>query len=221
MREDKMAKILIVEDEEAINKLVKNNLCLIGHTCEQAYDGKEALEKVQTDEYDLILLDIMLPYKSGFEIIKEIKDTPVIFLTAKDRLEDKIEGLTSGAEDYIVKPFEILELIARINIVLRRTKKETKAIQIGQVQVNMESQIVKLMGQIVELKPQEYALLEVLIHNRNLALTREKLLELAWGFEYEGDTRTVDVHIQQLRKKLNLEDYIKTVYKVGYRLEIN
>ena len=221
MREDKMAKILIVEDEEAINKLVKNNLCLIGHTCEQAYDGKEALEKVQTDEYDLILLDIMLPYKSGFEIIKEIKDTPVIFLTAKDRLEDKIEGLTSGAEDYIVKPFEILELIARINIVLRRTKKETKAIQIGQVQVNMESQIVKLMGQIVELKPQEYALLEVLIHNRNLALTREKLLELAWGFEYEGDTRTVDVHIQQLRKKLNLEDYIKTVYKVGYRMEIN
>ena len=216
-----MAKILIVEDEEAINKLVKNNLCLIGHTCEQAYDGKEALEKVQTDEYDLILLDIMLPYKSGFEIIKEIKDTPVIFLTAKDRLEDKIEGLTSGAEDYIVKPFEILELIARINIVLRRTKKETKAIQIGQVQVNMESQIVKLMGQIVELKPQEYALLEVLIHNRNLALTREKLLELAWGFEYEGDTRTVDVHIQQLRKKLNLEDYIKTVYKVGYRMEIN
>jgi len=215
-----MAKILIVDDEEAINKLVKNNLCLIGHQCEQAYDGKEALEKIQTNEYDLILLDVMLPYKSGFEIIQEIKDTPVIFLTAKDRLEDKIEGLTSGAEDYIVKPFEILELIARINIVLRRTKKEAKEIEIGQVQINMESQIVKCMGQMIELKPQEYALLEVLIQNRNLALSREKLLELAWGFEYEGDTRTVDVHIQQLRKKLKLEDYIKTVYKVGYRLEI-
>ncbi|MBE6024972.1 MAG: response regulator transcription factor [Cellulosilyticum sp.] len=215
-----MAKILIVDDEEAINKLVKNNLCLIGHQCEQAYDGKEALEKIQTNEYDLILLDVMLPYKSGFEIIQEIKDTPVIFLTAKDRLEDKIEGLTSGAEDYIVKPFEILELIARINIVLRRTKKEAKEVEIGQVQINMESQIVKCMGQMIELKPQEYALLEVLIQNRNLALSREKLLELAWGFEYEGDTRTVDVHIQQLRKKLKLEDYIKTVYKVGYRLEI-
>ncbi|MBP3886043.1 MAG: response regulator transcription factor [Cellulosilyticum sp.] len=215
-----MARILIVDDEEAINKLVKNNLALTGHQCDQAYDGKEAMEKIRDNTYDLILLDVMLPYKSGFELIGEIQDTPVIFLTAKDRLEDKIEGLTSGAEDYIVKPFEILELIARINIVLRRTKKETKEIQIGDVQINMESQIAKLKGQIVDLKPQEYTLLEVLINNRNLALSREKLLELAWGFEYEGDTRTVDVHIQQLRKKLGLEACIKTVYKVGYRLEI-
>lgn len=215
-----MANILIVDDEEAINKLVKNNLSLTGHQCDQAYDGKEALEKIKACHYDLILLDVMLPYKSGFELMGEIKETPVIFLTAKNRLEDKIEGLTSGAEDYIVKPFEILELIARVNIVLRRTQKQEKEIQINDAQINLESQVVKLKGELVELKPQEYTLLEVLIHNRNLALSREKLLELAWGFEYEGDTRTVDVHIQQLRKKLGLENYIRTVYKVGYRLEL-
>ena len=215
-----MAEILIVDDEEAINKLIRNNLCLIGHQCTQVYDGKEALEQIRTYHYDLIILDVMLPYKSGFELIEDIKGTPVIFLTAKDRLEDKIEGLTLGAEDYIVKPFEILELIARVNVVLRRAKKEEKTLQINGVHIDLDSQIVKLNGESVELKPQEYTLLEVLIHNRNLALSREKLLELAWGYAYEGDTRTVDVHIQQLRKKLGLDEVIKTVYKVGYRLEI-
>lgn len=214
-----MAEILVVDDEEAINKLIKSNLTLIGHHCTQAYDGREALEKLRGQTYDLVILDVMLPYQSGFEVMRQIKDTPVIFLTAKDRLEDKLEGLTSGAEDYIVKPFEILELIARVNVVLRRTQKSSKIYQIGETEVNIESQVVKYGGQIVDLKPQEYALLEVLLNNRNLALSREKLLELAWGYEYEGDTRTVDVHIQQLRKKLGLEQVIKTVYKVGYRLE--
>lgn len=171
------------------------------------------------NSYDLIILDVMLPYKSGFEIIKEIEGTPVIFLTAKDRLEDKIEGLTSGAEDYMVKPFEILELIARVNIVLRRTEKQTSEIVIGDATIYLESQVATYKGKNVVLKPQEYSLLEVLIENRNLALSREKLLDLAWGYEYGGDSRTVDVHIQQLRKKLGLEDYIKTIYKVGYRLE--
>ena len=214
-----MAEILVVDDEEAINKLIKSNLTLIGHHCTQAYDGREALEKLRGQTYDLVILDVMLPYQSGFEVMRQIKDTPVIFLTAKDRLEDKLEGLTSGAEDYMVKPFEILELIARVNVVLRRTQKSSKIYQIGETEVNIESQVVKYGGQIVDLKPQEYALLEVLLNNRNLALSREKLLELAWGYEYEGDTRTVDVHIQQLRKKLGLEQVIKTVYKVGYRLE--
>ncbi len=215
-----MAHILVVDDEEPINKLIKANLCLVGHQCDQAFDGKEALEKIQKGNYDLIILDVMLPYKSGFELIKEIKGIPVIFLTAKDKLEDKIEGLTSGAEDYIVKPFEILELIARVNIVLRRNTKQASEVIIGDTTIELDSQIVKYKGEIVDLKPQEYTLLEVLVYNRNLALSREKLLNLAWGYEYEGDTRTVDVHIQQIRKKLGLEDYIKTVYKVGYRLEI-
>lgn len=220
MGRDTMASILVVDDEEPINKLIKANLCLVGHQCDQAFDGKEALEKIQKGSYDLIILDVMLPYKSGFELIKEIKGAPVIFLTAKDKLEDKIEGLTSGAEDYIVKPFEILELIARVNIVLRRNTKQASEVIIGDTTIELDSQIVKYKGEIVDLKPQEYALLEVLVYNRNLALSREKLLNLAWGYEYEGDTRTVDVHIQQIRKKLGLEDYIKTIYKVGYRLEI-
>ena len=215
-----MAHILVVDDEEPINKLIKANLCLVGHQCDQAFDGKEALEKIKKENYDLIILDVMLPYKSGFELIKEIKGVPVIFLTAKDKLQDKIEGLTSGAEDYIVKPFEILELIARLNIVLRRNTKQASEVVIGDTTVQLDSKIVTYKGEIVDLKPQEYALLEVLVYNRNLALSREKLLNLAWGYEYEGDTRTVDVHIQQIRKKLGLEDYIKTIYKVGYRLEI-
>ena len=220
MGEYSMAEILIVDDEEAINELLKRHLKLIGHTCEQAFDGMEALEKIEKKHFDLILLDVMLPYVSGFELIKKIKDTPVIFLTAKDRIEDKLEGLTSGAEDYVVKPFDIMELIARINIVLRRVQKDSDEIKIGELIVDLGGKRVTYQEKEVELKPQEFALLEALITNRNLALSREKLLEIAWGFDYEGDTRTVDVHIQRLRKKLGLEDYLKTIYKVGYRLEI-
>lgn len=214
-----MANILIVDDEEAINELVKLNLKLVGHNCEQAFDGQEALNMIKQKQYDLILLDVMLPQISGFDLMKYIKGTPVIFMTAKDRIEDKIQGLTSGAEDYIVKPFEILELIARINIILRRNKAENTVVQIDDMRINRESKIVTYKDQMVELTPQEYNLLEVFIVNQNLALSREKLLELAWGYEYEGDTRTVDVHVQKLRKKLGLEERIKTVYKVGYRLE--
>ncbi|WP_310604697.1 response regulator transcription factor [Anaerosporobacter sp.] len=215
-----MANILIVDDEEAINELVKLNLKLVGHSSDQAYDGREALDMLMRNQYDLILLDVMLPYVSGFELMKKIKDTPVIFMTAKDRIEDKIQGLTSGAEDYIVKPFEILELIARINIVLRRTKVEDTVFRIDDVEMDREAKIVRYQSEIVDLTPQEYNLMEVLVMNQNLALSREKLLELAWGYEYEGDTRTVDVHVQKLRKKLGLEERIKTVYKVGYRLEV-
>lgn len=214
-----MAKLLIVDDEEAINDLLKMNLKLVGHSIDQAYNGSEALDMIEKNPYDLVLLDVMLPEISGFDLIKQIKDTPVIFITAKERLEDKLQGLTSGAEDYIVKPFDILELIARINIVLRRCQKKNNVFQIDDVTINFESKQVTYQSQSVELTPQEFSLLEILVMNRNLALSREKLLELAWGFEYEGDTRTVDVHIQKLRKKLNLEERIKTVYKLGYRLE--
>lgn len=215
-----MAHILIVEDEEAISYLIKKNLELVGYYCSQAYDGKTALERLKVEKFDLILLDVMLPYLSGFELMKHIKDTPVIFITAKGNLEDRILGLTSGAEDYIVKPFEILELIARINIVLRRRTTNYEMITINHVQVDLNSKVVKYKGEVQELTPQEFTLLEVLIINRNLAMSREKLLELAWGFDYEGDTRTVDVHIQKLRKKLGLEEQIKTIYKLGYRLEM-
>lgn len=215
-----MANILIVDDEESINELVKLNLKLVGHTCDQAYDGREALDMVTKGPYDLILLDVMLPFTSGFDLMKKIKETPVIFMTAKDRIEDKIQGLTSGAEDYLVKPFEILELIARINIVLRRTKTENTVFKLVDMEMDREGKVVRYRNKEIDLTPQEYCLLEVFVINQNLALSREKLLELAWGYEYEGDTRTVDVHVQKLRKKLGLEERIKTVYKVGYRLEV-
>ena len=215
-----MAKILIVDDEEMINDMIRRNLTMVGFSCDQAYDGKEALEKVSQQNYDLILLDVMLPYLSGFELIQKIEDIPIIFLTAKGNIEDKIQGLTSGAEDYIVKPFEMLELIARINIVLRRTKKKEDFVTIDNVKVHLESKVVEKDHQVVDLTPQEYNLLEVLVLNKNLALSREKLLEEAWGYDFMGDTKTVDVHIQKLRKKLGLENRIKTVYKLGYRLEV-
>ena len=214
-----MAHILVVEDEEAISFLIRKNLELVGYTCSQVYDGEKALQVLLEEKFDLVLLDVMLPNLSGFEVIKHIHNTPVIFITAKGNLEDKIFGLTSGAEDYIVKPFEIIELIARVHIVLRR-KSKNETVRINDAQIDLGSKIVKVRDEILDLTPQEYSLLEVLIINRNLAMTREKLLELAWGYDYEGDTRTVDVHIQKLRKKLGLEEQIKTVYKLGYRLEM-
>ncbi len=215
-----MADILIVDDEASINDVIKRNLKMVGHICDQAYDGREAVSKIESGHYDLILLDVMLPYLTGFEIIRKVKGTPVIFITAKDNLDDKLCGLTSGAEDYIVKPFDVLELIARINIVLRRTSESGNKVKMNDVVVDMSSKTVTYKQKEVELAPQEYQLLEVLIINRNLALSREKLLELAWGYDFEGDTRTVDVHIQRLRKKLGFEERIKTVYKMGYRLQL-
>ncbi len=216
-----MAHILIVEDEEAINRLIKQNLRLAGHDCTQVFDGLEAKKVLEEENtFDLIIMDVMLPYMDGFTLMQYVKEIPVIFLTAKSQLEDKITGLTSGAWDYLTKPFEMLELIARINLVLEKTQKDNKGIWINDVYVNLEARTVSRDGEEIELAKQEFDLLEILIRNRNIALSREKLLDLAWGYDYMGDTRTVDVHITKLRKKLNLEQYIKTVYKTGYRLEI-
>lgn len=216
-----MAHILIVEDEEAINRLIKQNLRLAGHDCTQVFDGLEAKKVLEEENtFDLIIMDVMLPYIDGFTLMQYVKEIPVIFLTAKSQLEDKITGLTSGAWDYLTKPFEMLELIARINLVLEKTQKDNRGIWINDVYVNLEARTVSREGEEIELAKQEFDLLEILIRNRNIALSREKLLDLAWGYDYMGDTRTVDVHITKLRKKLNLEQYIKTVYKTGYRLEI-
>ncbi len=216
-----MAHILIVEDEEAINRLIKQNLRLAGHDCTQVFDGLEAKKVLEEENtFDLIIMDVMLPFIDGFTLMQYVKEIPVIFLTAKSQLEDKITGLTSGAWDYLTKPFEMLELIARINLVLEKTQKDNQGIWINDIYVNLEARTVSRDGEEIELAKQEFDLLEILIRNRNIALSREKLLDLAWGYDYMGDTRTVDVHITKLRKKLNLEQYIKTVYKTGYRLEI-
>lgn len=215
-----MATILIVEDERAINELVQKNLRLVGHTCIPALDGQAALEEMQKQTFDLILLDIMLPKLDGFEVFKEIPNTPTIFLTAKSELADRVAGLTMGADDYITKPFEMVELLARVEAVLRRSMKKSSNFEIAGVFIDYDSRQIFRNGQPVDCTPKEFDLLEVLVTNRNIALSRERLLDLVWGYDYEGDTRTVDVHIQKLRKKLGLEQYIKTVYKLGYRLEV-
>lgn len=217
-----MAHILIVEDEKSINDLIAMNLELVGHTGTQAYDGLEALEYLRQDAYSLVILDIMLPGLDGFALMQYVpENTPVIFLTAMGNLSDRVKGLKLGADDYIVKPFETVELLARIEAVLRRTRRSLNIFSLDNTVINLESRVVTVDGNEVELTLREYELLEILIKNKNMALSREKLLKLAWEYDYLGETRTVDVHIQKLRKKLNWENRIKTVYKMGYRLEVD
>ena len=215
-----MATILIVEDEMAINELIKRNLQLVGHQCHSVFDGKSAVSEIQNRSYDLMILDIMLPELDGFEVIRHANETPTIFLTAKSSLPDRMKGFSMGADDYLTKPFEMLELLARVEAVLRRTQKAASSFELENVTIDFSSHQVFRCGQLVECTPKEFELLEALINNRNIALSREKLLELVWGYDFEGDARTVDVHIQKLRKKLGWENRIKTVYKLGYRLEI-
>lgn len=217
-----MAHILIVEDEKSLSDLIAMNLSLVGHTSVQVYDGNEALEYLKKSTYSMIILDIMLPGIDGFTLIEHVpEDTPVIFLTAMGNLSDRVKGLKLGADDYIIKPFETVELLARIDAVLRRTKRAANIFSLDATIVNLDSRVITVEGIEVELTPREFELLEVLIKNKNIALSREKLLQLAWEYDYYGETRTVDVHIQKLRQKLNWENRIKTVYKLGYRLEVD
>lgn len=216
-----MAKILVVEDELAIQTLLARSLEMTGHKCLCASDGQQATEILQKEKVNLLLLDIMLPKKDGFAVLEEVQGSiPTIVITARDGLSDRLTGLNLGADDYIIKPFEILEVIARVQAVLRRTKSTEEAFCVGDVSIDFAKREVRRLGEIVELRPQEFELLQVLVENRNVALSRERLIELAWGFDFYGETRTVDVHIRKLRQKLGLEAYIKTVFKMGYRLEV-
>jgi DNA-binding response OmpR family regulator len=217
-----MAAVLIVEDEIAIADLIELQVQLAGHTADVLHSGDTVMDFIRDKRPDIVILDVMLPGRDGFSIVQDIQPMriPVIFLTAKDRLEDKITGLKLGADDYIVKPFAAIELITRIEAVLRRCNKDTGIFRLGNIEVRPGEHLVLCNEQEVELTLKEFDLLCVLIENKNLALTRDKLLELVWGFDYMGETRTVDVHIQRLRKKLGLDEYIKTVFKHGYRLEV-
>lgn len=216
-----LAKILVVEDDQPINRVITKSLELVGHSCVSLYDGSAVFEALENEKFDLILLDIMLPGMDGFQVLCGLTcKTPVIFLTARGATDDRIKGLNLGADDYIVKPFDMLELQARVDAVLRRTKKQETDFLLEDVKVDFASRQVYFKDKIVDFTPQEYSLIECLIKSRNIALSREKLLENAWGFDYLGDTRTVDVHIHSIRKKLDWEDVIKTVYKLGYRLEV-
>lgn len=217
-----MIKILIVEDEEAISNLIRMNLVKAGYQCEIAQDGEEAADKIENKTYDLILLDIMLPKLNGYEVLEFAKtvNTPVIFLTALGETQQKVKGLKLGAEDYIAKPFEIAELLARVETVLRRYQKTEQKLRLLDIEIDTQSRQVTQGGREVELTTKEYELLLLFLRNKNRALYRETIYESVWGGEYSGTGRTVDLHVQRLKKKLRLEEHITAIYKVGYRLEI-
>lgn len=219
-----MIKILVVEDDSGIRDLIELTLNMESYITMTAEDGEEAFNKIQNEKFDLILLDIMIPKIDGFKLIRMIHDksVPVIFLSAKSQVQDKILGLKLGAEDYITKPFEPLELLARIEVVLRRkksNKKEENIIKYHHLLIQTNKRLVKSNDVIVQLTLKEYNLLLTFLSNINNVLTREVLLEKIWGFDFYGETRTVDMHIKQLRAKLDLKEYLKTVYKVGYILK--
>jgi len=217
-----MGKILIVEDEEPIANLIRMNLVKAGYQCEIAMDGEEAADLIAERSYDLILLDIMLPKMNGYEVLEYAKsvDIPVIFLTAMGETQQKVKGLKLGAEDYIAKPFEIAELLARVETVLRRYQKADRRLQLFNIEIDTDSRIVLQDGKPVDLTTKEYELLLLFLRNKNRALYRETIYESVWGGEYNGTGRTVDLHVQRLKKKLGLEDHIVAIYKVGYRLVV-
>lgn len=216
-----MIRILIVEDDPNIAKLIEATVSIGGYEGIVCNNGAEAFQRIEAEAFDLILLDVMLPDMSGFEIMRNRTntDTPVIFITAKQELTDKVRGLRLGAEDYIVKPFEAMELLARIEVILRRVSKTAEVYEYRDISVNIEEHICKRNGQIVYLTPKEFEVLVFFLQHKDVAVSRERLLSAVWGFEYEGETRTIDIHIQQLRKKLSLKDCLITIPKLGYRLE--
>ncbi|CCX88698.1 dNA-binding response regulator VanRB [Clostridium sp. CAG:590] len=217
-----MIKILIVEDEEPISDLIRMNLVKAGYSCVCAFDGNEAADIISQERFDLILLDIMLPGMDGYELLAYIKtmEIPVIFITAMGELNQRVQGLRAGADDYITKPFEIVEMLARVETVLRRYHKTEDVLQVENVTIDIPSRVVLQDGKQILLTMKEFELLLLFVRNKNIALYRETIYENVWESNYLGDSRTVDLHVQRLRKKLGWEGKIKSVYKVGYRLEV-
>ena len=217
-----MMDILIVDDEKPICDLIDLNLSSAGYHCKAVQNGLEAIDLIEGEKFDLILLDIMLPGVDGYDIMEYIRPLgiPVIFITAKHEVKERVKGLRLGADDYLVKPFEVLELVARVEAVLRRYHEADQRLTAGDVVVDVEAHRVTKAGSPVELTNKEFGLLVLFMKNKNIALFRETLYEKVWEGEYFGDSRTLDLHVQRLRRKLGWEDSLVAVYKVGYRLEI-
>ena len=217
-----MIHILIVEDEKPISNLIRLSLKKAGYACTCVYNGAEAADVLETQRFDLILLDVMLPEIDGFSLMEYIRpmEIPVIFLTAKNAVSDRVRGLELGAEDYLVKPFEILELLARVNVVLRRYNKTASELRVGGLVIDTKGMLVYRDGQEISLTPKEYELLLLFARNPGIALYRETIYERVWNEEYPYGSKTVDLHVQRLRKKLGWEDLLHAVPKVGYRLEV-
>lgn len=214
-----MIRILIIEDEFLIANLIKDSLTNLGYECKCLHDGEAAATELEEASYDIILLDVMLPNIDGFELITYINQykIPVIFITAKADVRDRVKGLRLGAEDYIVKPFDVEELVARVEVVLRRYNKASDIVVVNDLRIDTASRNVWKGEQQVELTYKEFELLLLLIRNKNIALYRETIYERIWKDPYVLDSRTVDLHVQRLRKKLGLEKQIETVFKIGYR----
>ena len=221
--------ILVVDDEKLIVKGIRFSLEQDGMKVDCAYDGEEALDCVHNKEYDMILLDLMLPKINGLDVcqqIREFSDVPIIMLTAKGEDMDKIMGLEYGADDYITKPFNILEVKARIKAIMRRTRKaesseeKSKVVEVGDLKLDCESRRVFIKGREINLTAKEFDVLELLVFNPNKVYSRENLLNIVWGYEYPGDVRTVDVHIRRLREKIETNPsepkYVHTKWGVGY-----
>lgn len=217
-----MVHILIVEDELPISDLLETALSKCGYHCTCAYDGIEAANTIEKESYDLILLDIMLPGADGFELMEYIRPigTPVIFITAKNALNDRVKGLRMGAEDYIVKPFEILELQARVDGVLRRHGKLETLISIGGLEINTLSMTVTRDGKNIALTKREYDILLMFAQNPGIVLYKSAIYERVWGGDYPEGTRVVELHTQRMRKKVGWDELIKPVFAVGFRLEV-
>lgn len=217
-----MNRILIAEDEAAIARLVRTVLMDAGYRCVWAPDGNQAADLLEQEPFDLALLDIMLPGADGYELLDYCKalEVPVIFLTARGEVEDRVRGLRRGAEDYLTKPFALPELLARVETVLRRCGKAEQVLRLEpDIEIDPAARVVRKGGQPVALTAKEFDLLVLFVQNKNVALCRDRIFERVWNEEYLGDSRTVDLHVQRMRKKLGLEDRLTAVYKVGYRLE--
>ena len=214
--------VLIIEDDRSISKLIGKTLTGQGYTCEYAYDGEEGENLFDKQSWDIVLLDLMLPKVSGYELLEYIHPTrtPVIIISAMNQVSDRIRGLKMGADDYLSKPFQIGELIARVVAVIRRTMPYDDTFSYKGVTVNRSSRQVMKDGKEVILAPKEYELLNMFILNKNVAMSREQLYEAVWKEEYLGDTRTLDNHVKKLRQKLEYEDVIKTIFRIGYRMEV-
>jgi len=215
-------RILIVEDEKPISDFIQAGLAGAGYECEQVYDGLNACDRIAAGKHDLVLLDVMLPGADGFEVMEYVRSfaVPVIFITAKADISDRVKGLKLGADDYLVKPFDLAELLARMEAVLRRYGKGQNVLSGGGVTVNLENRTCEKEGQPIALTRIEFDLLVFFLRNSNAALFRETIYERVWQGEYTGDTRTVDLHVMRLRKKLGWEGLLVTVNRIGYRLNL-
>ena len=217
-----MIRVLVVDDEKPISDLIRMSLQKAGYECVCVFDGLSAADALERDRFDLVLLDVMLPGVDGFSLMDYIRplNVPVIFLTAKNALDDRVKGLKMGAEDYIVKPFEVLELLARVEVVLRRYNKLDEVLRVGGLEIDTRSLTVTRAGEEIPLTAKEFELLLLFARNPGVALYRETIYERVWGGDWPSGSRTVDLHVQRLRKKVGWEDRLVALPKVGYRLEV-